>query len=120
MRKTNLARILTRRVGRHPPAPFEQGEIGPELYRHACLMGLEGVVSKHRERPYAAKDELKRRGYRWSDGADGHPKWTPVHELERSMRCKDCSRRHGHPFKRSHFVALRTNNISTTNRPSTW
>jgi bifunctional non-homologous end joining protein LigD len=33
---------------------FEQGEIGPDLYRHACLMGLEGLVSKHRDRPYRA------------------------------------------------------------------
>ena len=32
--------------------PFEQGEIGPDLFRHACLMGLEGLVSKHRDRPY--------------------------------------------------------------------
>jgi Protein of unknown function (DUF2924) len=24
------------------------------LYRHACLMGLEGLVSKHRDRPYRA------------------------------------------------------------------
>lgn len=31
---------------------YEQGEIGPDLYRHACLMGLEGLVSKHRDRPY--------------------------------------------------------------------
>lgn len=30
------------------------GEIGPELYRHACLMGLEGLVSKHRDPPYRA------------------------------------------------------------------
>jgi bifunctional non-homologous end joining protein LigD len=33
-------------------APFEQGEIGPELFRHARLMGLEGLVSKLRDRPY--------------------------------------------------------------------
>ena len=33
-------------------ARFEEGEIGPELFRHACLMGLEGLVSKHRERAY--------------------------------------------------------------------
>jgi bifunctional non-homologous end joining protein LigD len=33
---------------------FEQGEIGPDLNRHACLMGLEGLVPKHRERPYRA------------------------------------------------------------------
>ncbi len=33
-------------------APFEQGEIGPELFRKACEMGLEGLVSKHRQRRY--------------------------------------------------------------------
>ena len=33
-------------------APFEQGEIGPELFRAACGMGLEGLVSKRRYRPY--------------------------------------------------------------------
>jgi ATP-dependent DNA ligase len=33
-------------------APFEQGEIGPELFKAACRMGLEGLVSKHRERVY--------------------------------------------------------------------
>jgi hypothetical protein len=32
-------------------APFGVGEIGPDLFRHACLMGLEGLVSKHRESP---------------------------------------------------------------------
>ena len=34
-------------------------------------------------------------------------KATPVHELERYMRCKDCSQVRGYPFKRSHLVALR-------------
>ena len=34
------------------PSDFEQGEIGPDLFRHACLMGLEGMVSKHRESFY--------------------------------------------------------------------
>ena len=42
MRKTNLARLLARRVDGIHLAPFEQGEIGPDLFRHACLMGLEG------------------------------------------------------------------------------
>jgi hypothetical protein len=36
-------------------APFEQGEIGPELSRHACLMGLEGLVSKNRSHPAFAR-----------------------------------------------------------------
>ena len=52
MRKTNLARLLARRVDGIHLAPFEQGEIGPDLFRHACLMGLEGLVSKHRDSAY--------------------------------------------------------------------
>jgi len=42
MRKTNLARLLARRVDGIHLASFEQGEIGPDLFRHACLMGLAG------------------------------------------------------------------------------
>jgi bifunctional non-homologous end joining protein LigD len=54
MRKTNLARLLARRVDGIHLADFEQGEIGPDLFRHACLMGLEGLVSKHRDSLYRA------------------------------------------------------------------
>jgi bifunctional non-homologous end joining protein LigD len=32
--------------------PFERGEIGPDLFRAACQMGLEGLVSKRQDRPY--------------------------------------------------------------------
>ena len=42
MRETNLSRLLARRVDGIHLAPFEQGEIGPDLFRHACLVGLEG------------------------------------------------------------------------------
>ena len=52
MRKTNLARLLARRVDGIFLSDFEQGEIGPDLFRHACLLGLEGMVSKHRESTY--------------------------------------------------------------------
>jgi len=52
MRKTNLARLLVRRPDGIFVAPFEQGEIGPDLFRAACDMGLEGMVSKHLDRPY--------------------------------------------------------------------
>jgi ATP-dependent DNA ligase len=52
--RTNLARLLARRVDGIHLAPFEQGEIGPDLFRHACLMGLEGLVSKHRDSFYRA------------------------------------------------------------------
>jgi hypothetical protein len=48
------------------------------------------------------------------------PKSTPIHELERYMRCKDCSQVRGYPYKRSHLVALRPNKISTSDPPSTW
>jgi ATP-dependent DNA ligase len=52
MRKANLARLLARRSEGIFPAQFEQGEIGPDLFRHACMMGLEGMVSKHADRAY--------------------------------------------------------------------
>ena len=47
MRKASLARLLARRVDGIFLSDFERGEIGPDLFRHACLMGLEGMVSKH-------------------------------------------------------------------------
>ena len=54
MRKTNLARLLARRPDGIFVAPFEQGEIGPDPFRAACNMGLEGLVSKRLDRPYRA------------------------------------------------------------------
>jgi bifunctional non-homologous end joining protein LigD len=50
MRKASLARLLTRRVDGIFLSDFEQGEIG--LFRHACLMGLEGLVSKRADSRY--------------------------------------------------------------------
>jgi hypothetical protein len=40
------------------------------------------------------------------------PKSTPIHGLERYMRCKDCSEARGYPYKRGHLVALRRTKIS--------
>jgi ATP-dependent DNA ligase len=54
LRKTSLQRLLARRPEGIFVNPFERGEIGPELFRAACRMGLEGLVSKHRDRPYQA------------------------------------------------------------------
>ena len=48
----SLARLLARRPDGIFVAPFEQGEIGPDLFRAACNMGLEGLVSKRVDRPY--------------------------------------------------------------------
>jgi ATP-dependent DNA ligase len=67
MRKTNLARLLRGRSDGIFVAPFEQGEIGPDLFRAACNMGLEGMVSKRADRPYRAgrsKDWVKVRNRR--------------------------------------------------------
>jgi bifunctional non-homologous end joining protein LigD len=52
MRKASLARLLAYRVDGIFLSDFEQGEIGPDLFRHACLMGLEGLVSKRSDRAY--------------------------------------------------------------------
>jgi len=52
MRKANLQRLLARRPDGIFLSDFEQGEIGPDLFRAACRMGLEGLVSKRRDRQY--------------------------------------------------------------------
>ena len=54
LRKNNLARLLARRPEGIFVSDFEQGEIGPDLFRQACKFGLEGLVSKRRDRPYRA------------------------------------------------------------------
>ena len=54
MRKTNLAQLLRGRPDGIFVAPFEQGEIGPDLFRAACNMGREGMVSKRADRSYRA------------------------------------------------------------------
>ena len=47
-------RLLARRPDGIFVVRFEQGEIRPDLFRAACRMGLEGLVSKRRDRPYQA------------------------------------------------------------------
>ena len=46
------------RVGHGPLSiglpSFEVGAIGPDLFRAACRMGLEGLLSKRRDRFYQA------------------------------------------------------------------
>jgi ATP-dependent DNA ligase len=62
LRKTNFARLLARRADGIHLAPFEQGEIGPDLFKAACDMMLEGLVSKRRDSRYRSgpsKDWIK-------------------------------------------------------------
>jgi bifunctional non-homologous end joining protein LigD len=54
VRKNNLDRLLARRPEGIFVKPFEQGEVGPDLFRAACRIGLEGLVSKRQDRPYQA------------------------------------------------------------------
>jgi hypothetical protein len=75
LRKTNLARILARRIDGIHLAPFEQGEIGPDLFRHACKFGLEGLVSKHRDSTYRGG-----RFDRWVKVKNRHPAFSRVME----------------------------------------
>src|ERR1700745_3900486 len=76
LRKTNLARLLARRPHGIFVAPFGRGEIGPDLFRAACNMGLEGMVSKRVDCPYLAgrsKDwvKAKNRNHPAMESGDG-------------------------------------------------
>jgi len=52
LRKDRARAALARRPDGIFINPFERGEIGPDLFAAACRMGLEGIVSKRRDRPY--------------------------------------------------------------------
>ncbi|MET4170944.1 bifunctional non-homologous end joining protein LigD [Bradyrhizobium sp. LA6.1] len=74
MRKTNLARLLRGRPDGMFVAPFEAAANGPDLFGAACRMGLEGLVSKRKDRRYGAgrsKDWIKVKNRR-------HPAFTRV------------------------------------------
>ena len=52
IRKLWLGKLLKRSTDGIILNEHEAGAIGPRLFEQACKMGLEGIVSKHRERPY--------------------------------------------------------------------
>jgi hypothetical protein len=106
-----------------------------EADRLACdawnqrMMGYKGPAQ-----PSPALGDALNAGYLYLEvrclGCDTHqavaldvvrrPKATPIHELERYLRCKDCSQVRRQPYKRSHLVALRPTKISANDPPSTW
>ena len=106
-----------------------------EADRLACIawnqrmLGFQGPAQ-----PSPALGDALNAGYRYLEvkclGCNTHqtvaldivrrPKTTPIHELERYMRCKGCSRLNGRPFKRGHLVALRATKITASDQPSTW
>ena len=44
MRKASLSRLLARRVDGIFLSDFEQGEIGPDLFRHACTVAAGQIA----------------------------------------------------------------------------
>ena len=69
MRKASLSRLLARRVDGIFLSDFEQGEIGPDLFRHACLMsdgagghGLEAPREPISRRPVPALGQDQKPG----------------------------------------------------------
>jgi hypothetical protein len=109
-------------------------EARKEADRLACqawnqrMLGYKGPAQ-----PSPALGDALNAGYRYLEvrclGCDTHqtvaldvvrrPKTTPIHELERYMRCRECSRVRGYAYKRSHLVALRPTKISASDPPST-
>jgi hypothetical protein len=93
------------------------------------MLGFQGPAQ-----PSQALGDALNAGYRYLEvrclGCDTHqtvaldivrrPKATPIHELERYMRCKDCSQVRRYPYKRSHLVELRPTKITASDPPSTW
>jgi bifunctional non-homologous end joining protein LigD len=62
MSPSGIERLLALRPDGMFISSFEQGEIGADLFRAACNMSLEGLVSKRRDRPYRggrSKDWVK-------------------------------------------------------------
>jgi len=51
-----LAQLLSREVDDIFIAEYVQGDIGDVLFRVACNMGLEGILSKGRDRAYGLAD----------------------------------------------------------------
>ena len=54
VRKVNLERLPTRRPAVIFINGFERGEIGPDPFAAAFRTGLEGLLSKRRDRPHHA------------------------------------------------------------------
>jgi hypothetical protein len=93
------------------------------------MLGFQGPAQ-----PSPALGDALNTGYRYLEvrclGCDTHqtvaldvvrrPRATPIHELERYMRCRNCSEVRGYPYKRSHLVVLRPTKISASDPPSTW
>jgi hypothetical protein len=113
------------RMGTKSREPFTEPQSGPprsQADRLTCEAWNKRMLAlKGPEQPSPALGEALNAGYPYLEvrclGCDTHQtvaleiirrsKTTPIHELERYMRCKECSQVRGYSYKRSHLVALR-------------
>ena len=58
-RTGKLVRLLARSVDGIMLTEHIDGELGPVMFKRVCRMGLEGIVSKRRDKPYRSKTWLK-------------------------------------------------------------
>jgi hypothetical protein len=127
-------KIPPEHLRRVDPSAERATEARKEVDKLACrawnqrMLGYKGPAQ-----PSPALGDALNAGYGYLEvrclGSDTHqtvaldivrrPKATPIHELERYLRCKDCSQVRGYPFKRGHLVALRSTKISANDPPST-
>jgi bifunctional non-homologous end joining protein LigD len=54
IRKAKLFKLLARSDDGIVLSEHMDGELGSVMFKHACRMGLEGIVSKRRDKPYVA------------------------------------------------------------------
>jgi bifunctional non-homologous end joining protein LigD len=84
MRKAGLAQLLADRVDGIFIAEYERGDIGDTLFRVACNMGLEGIVSKHLDRAYGGG-----RCKHWVKVKNpAHPAYFRVRDFHQSLRSR--------------------------------
>jgi bifunctional non-homologous end joining protein LigD len=53
-RKARLKKLLAKSGDGIQFSEHLEGDVGATMFEHACKMGLEGIVSKQRYRPYRA------------------------------------------------------------------
>jgi ATP-dependent DNA ligase len=51
-RKGLLAKMLAKCGDGMQLNPHMEGDVGLAMFEHACKLGLEGIASKHRDRPF--------------------------------------------------------------------
>jgi hypothetical protein len=127
--RDDLRRVRSGAAERATQGRKDADRLAVEAWNKRMLGGFQGPAQ-----PSPALGDGLNAGYRYLEvkclGCNTHqtvaldivrrPKTTPVHELERYMRCKDCSELRGYPYKRSHLVELRPTKISANDPPSTW